>query len=255
MNAKRTTLLIVLILAASNCLQEPHSCVFVVDGDTFELDSGEVIRLIGADAPELSELGGDTARDYLSSLILNKEITLRTGTKERDTYGRLLKYVYIGNLCINEEMIRNGYAEARYLSADDPNHNYYLYLEMEAEKKKVGLWQYTIFQPRQNLNWEDNMPIISWKNADKYYGQYVIVEGTITYTYNSGSICVLGFHSELQKYVTAVIFAFDFPYFPGNLEDYYLGKNVQIIGIIREYKGSPEIIAKTPEQIKIIEPL
>ena len=33
----------------------------------------------------------------------------------------------------------------------------------------------------------------------------------------------------------------------------YSGKTVHIIGIIQEYKGSPEIIVKTPDQIKILD--
>ncbi|MBU7009679.1 MAG: hypothetical protein HXS46_03250, partial [Theionarchaea archaeon] len=53
-------------------------------------------------------------------------------------------------------------------------------------------------------------------------------------------------------YFAAVIFACDFPGFPKVPEVYYLGKKVQIIGIIKEYNGSPEIIVKTPDQIKII---
>ena len=102
------------------------------------------------------------------------------------------------------------------------------------------------------LNWEEDILIIDWKDADKYYGQYVIVEGTIVDTYNSGKACFLNFDPDWQQYFTAVIFACDFPSFPESPENYYLDKKVQIIGIIKEYEGSPEIIVKTPDQIKII---
>jgi len=49
-----------------------------------------------------------------------------------------------------------------------------------------------------------------------------------------------------------VIFASDFPEFAMPPEFLYSGKTVHIIGIIKEYKGSPEIIVKTPDQIKVI---
>ena len=78
-----------------------------------------------------------------------------------------------------------------------------------------------------------------------------IVEGTIVNTFNTGTVCFLNFDTDYQ-YFTAVIFASDFLGFPFIPEVFYLGKTVQIIGIIKEYKGSPEIIVKTPHQIRIV---
>jgi len=244
--------LIVFILFSISCVQQPEAayCVKVFDGDTFELENGEVVRLIGIDAPESSQPGWDSARDYLSFLVLDKKVTLVAGSKKRDEHGRLLQYVYVESMCVNEEMIRNGYAEVRYLSEDDPHLEYYIQLEREAESRKAGLWEYRVFQPRSDLNWEGDISVITWKDADKYYGQYVIVEGTIVDTYNSGEVCFLNFHSS-QQYLTAVIFACDFPNFPERPEIFYLGKGVHIIGIIKQYKGRPEIIVKTPDQIMI----
>jgi micrococcal nuclease len=223
-------------------------CTAVIDGDTFKLETGETVRLIGIDAPELSQPGGEESRQYLTRLILNKGVTLETGYEDRDKYNRLLRFVYIEGVCINEEMIRQGYAEARYIP--DSIREYYIQLEMEAEIAKAGLWNDNIFQPRLNLRWGDKIPVIDWSNAYKYYNQYVIVEGIIVDTYNSGNVCFLNF--DTNQYFTAVIFASDFPGFPVSPESFYLGKKVQIIGIIKVYKGSPEIIVKTPQQIRII---
>jgi micrococcal nuclease len=93
--------------------------------------------------------------------------------------------------------------------------------------------------------------VIDWLEAENYYNQYVIIEGIIVDTYNHGSVCFLNFHSNYQ-YFTAVIFACDIPGFPYPPGTYYLSKKVQIIGIIKQYNGSPEIIVKTPDQIKIL---
>jgi micrococcal nuclease len=225
-------------------------CTSIIDGDTFRLSNGETVRLIGIDAPELNQPGGEESREYLAQLILNKGITLEKGYEERDKYNRLLRFVYIGNLCINEEIIRQGYAEARYLT-ENPLREYYIQLEMEAETAKAGLWRDNIFQPRSNLRWGEDIPVITWSDAENYYNQYIIVEGTIVDTYNSGIVCFLNFHIDYQ-YFTAVIFATDFLGFPFIPEVFYLGKKVYIIGIIKEYNGSPEIIVKTPGQIRIL---
>lgn len=243
-------ILIVFILFIG-CIQQSEAyCAKVLDGDTFELENGEVVRLIGIDAPESSQPGWENARDYLSFLILDKKVTLVAGSKKKDEHGRLLRYVYVENMCVNEEMIKNGYAEVRYLSEDDPNREYYINLEREAETRKAGLWEYGVFQPRFNLNWEGDISVITWEDADKFYGQYVIVEGTIVDTYNSGEVCFLNFHSN-QQLLTAVIFACDYPNFLERPEIFYLGKKVRIIGIVKQYKGRPEIIVKTPDQIMI----
>jgi micrococcal nuclease len=174
---------------------------------------------------------------------------LETGHENRDKYDRLLRFVYIGNTCVNEEMIRQGYVEARYLT--DSIREYYIQLEMEAEIAKAGLWSENIFQPRFNLRWEEDIPVIDWSEAENYYNQYVIVEGIIVDTFNSGNVCFLNFDTNYQ-YFTAVIFASDILGFPFIPESFYLSKKVQIMGIIKEYKGSPEIIVKTPQQIRII---
>jgi micrococcal nuclease len=243
---------VILLCVIVGCIQQVTtiSGVEIIDGDTFRLANGDTVRLIGIDAPELSQPGGEVSREYLAHLLLGNPITLEKGYEDRDKYNRLLRFVYTGNLCINEEMIRQGYAEARYLS-ENPIRDYYVQLEIQAETTKAGLWSDNVFQPRFNLEWDGNFPVIDWSEADNYYNQYVIVEGTIVDTYNSGTVCFLNFHTDYQ-YFTAVIFACDLPGFPDSPDTYYLGKNVHIIGIIKEYKSSPEIIVKTPDQIRIL---
>ena len=222
----------------------------IIDGDTFRLVTGDTVRLIGIDAPELSQPGGEVSREYLAHLICGKRVTLEKGHEDKDKYNRLLRFVYINDLCINEEMIRQGYAEARYLP-ESPIREYYLQLEIQAEAARAGLWSDNVFQSRSQVDWDSNLPVIDWVNADNYYNQYVIVEGTIVDTYNSGIVCFLNFHTNYH-YFTAVIFACDLPGFPDSPDAYYLSKNVHIIGIIKEYRGSPEIVVKTPDQIRIL---
>jgi len=60
--------------------------------------------------------------------------------QSRDQYGRLLAYVYAGNLFINAELIRQGYAQ---VSAYKENQRYYkdfLRLQRDAITARRGLW-------------------------------------------------------------------------------------------------------------------
>ena len=61
---------------------------------------------------------------------------------DTDRYGRTVGLVYIGNKCLNEELIKNGLAWVykRYCSESFCNH--WLKLEKEARVNKHGLWTY-----------------------------------------------------------------------------------------------------------------
>lgn len=94
--------------------------------------------------------------------------------------------------------------------------------------------------------------VIPWQDAAKYYGKYITVEGTIIATHNSGKACFLNFHPDYNRYFGVVIFESAFSCFPKNPENYYYGKKVRVSGVIKEYKGKPEIILDDPSQIKIL---
>ncbi|MGD2249732.1 MAG: thermonuclease family protein [Candidatus Methanofastidiosia archaeon] len=238
------------VITITSCITPSETTVLsVIDGDTFVIESEQVVRLIGIDAPELSEPGGEAAKEYLSSLILHQYITLVSGDTNKDAYGRLLRYVYTGKTCINEKMIKDGYAEARYLFPDHRYHDHYYTLEIEAESHNRGLWKLSIFQPR-TITWDENIPVIFWEDAKNYYNQNVIIHGTVTRTYRSKEVIYLHFSSD--KNFKAVIFAFDFSQFPKSPHIYYQKQTVQILGIIQSHNDTPIIIVKTPEQIRIL---
>jgi len=82
----------------------------VIDGDTIQLSSGKIIRLICIDAPEINKEKGKEARDFLEKLVLNKRVRLEKDSSEKDKYGRLLRYVYIESVFVNKELVKNNYA-------------------------------------------------------------------------------------------------------------------------------------------------
>lgn len=96
--------------------------VKVVDGDTIKVkinDKIESVRLIGIDAPELSDssqkgLKAIEAKEFLINLIGNEKVRLEADETQddRDVYDRLLRYVFLENgKMVNEEMIKENLAE------------------------------------------------------------------------------------------------------------------------------------------------
>jgi hypothetical protein len=65
----------------------------IVDGDTFDIDNGERIRLADISAPEPSESGGSQATRILTSLI--DGITVYLDIDPQRSYGRLVAVVYV----------------------------------------------------------------------------------------------------------------------------------------------------------------
>ena len=74
----------------------------VIDGDTFRVESGTVMRLEGVDAPEINSEGGQKTKRKLEELILNKIIEYEE--QARDDYGRLIVQVWVDGINVNEEM-------------------------------------------------------------------------------------------------------------------------------------------------------
>jgi len=87
--------------------------VKVIDGDTFQIASGETVRLTCVDTPETGTEGADDATNFLFSLIYNQEVRLESDKDDKDAYGRLLRYVYVNyngeEIFVNKEIISQGY--------------------------------------------------------------------------------------------------------------------------------------------------
>jgi len=112
----------------------------VIDGDTIVIDTGEKIRLICIDTPETGEEGFFEAKIYLTKLLTGKRVYLESDITDKDRYGRLLRYVYLGNLFVNQEIVLNGYGKT-YIYEPDIKHCPKIKLaEVEAKIKRLGIW-------------------------------------------------------------------------------------------------------------------
>ncbi|MGH3750708.1 MAG: thermonuclease family protein, partial [Micromonosporaceae bacterium] len=90
----------------------------VVDGDTLKLSGERVVRLVGIDAPERGECGHREATAMTGRLVLGKRVNLTIADDNRDGYGRLLRYVTVGNRDVGLALIEAGLAVAHHDSRD-----------------------------------------------------------------------------------------------------------------------------------------
>ncbi|MCR9201878.1 MAG: thermonuclease family protein [Planctomycetaceae bacterium] len=120
----------------------------VFDGDTFETVTGQRVRLLGIDAPEVAhgpkpaEPYSQESTEWLQQLIDGSIVTIEEGVVATDRYGRTLAWVYLtdGRL-ISELALATG--NARLLS------RFGLPLELEkrfrqaqasARQQCLGMW-------------------------------------------------------------------------------------------------------------------
>ncbi len=118
----------------------------VVDGDTIELETGEKVRYIGIDTPETKdpnrdvECYGKEASNKNKELVEGKEVRLEKDVSETDRYGRLLRYIYIDDVFINDFLVREGYAKASSYPPDIKHQEQFKESEKYARENNKGLW-------------------------------------------------------------------------------------------------------------------
>lgn len=123
--------------------------VRVVDGDTIKVrlnGKEENVRLIGVDTPETVhptqpvQPYGPEASAFTKAQLTGKQVGLEFDVEERDRYGRLLAYVWLGDQMFNRILVQEGYAQ---IATFPPNVKYadeFLALQREAREANRGLW-------------------------------------------------------------------------------------------------------------------
>ncbi len=145
--------LITLILIACNRIQEtPNNANLnskekflvtkIIDGDTFQIQDGRKVRLIGIDTSELKETYYKEAKNQLEFLIMNKTIVLEKDVSETDRYGRILRYVYLEDgTFINYLLVEQGFAQASEYRPDIKYSSLFEEAEIKAEISGFGIWR------------------------------------------------------------------------------------------------------------------
>jgi endonuclease YncB( thermonuclease family) len=129
------------------------TCVKMVDGDTFETQTGERIRILGMDAPETGQPIAETSKEFMAGKLLDHKVDVKIQTHlPIDTYGRTLAVVTYRDENVAVSSIAAGLAKA--LIFDDATYDPTRYREAEtlAMTRKIGIW-------------DPATPPISWRES------------------------------------------------------------------------------------------
>jgi endonuclease YncB( thermonuclease family) len=126
---------------------------FAIDGDSLKVGENEV-RLLGIDAPEYRQncfnsknqeyACGQASHKFLIDLAGKKNVQCFYNQKDR--YNRFLAKCYVGEVSINEEILKNGMAVIYDFKNSEAKYDA---LEESAKKQKLGIWQGKFQLPKE----------------------------------------------------------------------------------------------------------
>lgn len=143
---------VVVVVVAAGCGDEGSECGVtsgvvsrVIDGDTIDLESGERIRYILVNAPEITngknDCYGQNAAQFNSDLVMGKTVSITYDTECTDRFDRLLAYVSVDGTDVNKLLVERGYACVLHIPpAGDGRADEFGALEDAAKLANRGLW-------------------------------------------------------------------------------------------------------------------
>ena len=124
--------------------------VKVVDGDTIDVElNGRTVRVhyIGVTTPETmhpptgQEPCGPEAAEANRTLVEGQTVRLELDVQQRDRDQRLLAYVYVGDMMINAELVRQGYAQVATFPPNVRYVDHFQQLQRDARQAGAGCWK------------------------------------------------------------------------------------------------------------------
>jgi endonuclease YncB( thermonuclease family) len=139
----------ILLTFESISFADQFKVIAVYDGDTLKAESQGyeiTVRLVGIDAPETSKKKNEPgqpfsqkAKIHLQKLVLNKTVEIEGYGLDR--YSHVLGVVYVDNINVNMEMVKEGLAEVyKGKPAHGFNNQPYWNAEREARENMDGMW-------------------------------------------------------------------------------------------------------------------
>ncbi|KJJ83205.1 thermonuclease [Candidatus Omnitrophus magneticus] len=220
----------------------------VIDGDTIELSDSRHVRYIGINTPETKQktnLGwienpepfSREAKEFNRKRIEGKKVYLEFDTQKNDKYARLLAYTRDENYkMINLELVKNGLA---IVYTFPPNTKYLAELitaQEDAKKSLKGIWS--------------NPLKIEAKDAHKYIGKFVIINGTVKNVIQKKDCALLTFFDAENHFKIIVLNSNMSLFSSKNINIFsYQNKPIAIFGKIKGTEKSSHITVDNPTQI------
>lgn len=230
--------------------------VSVRDGDTIDLSDGQVVRLIGIQAPKLP-LGrdgypswplGEEARIYLENISLGHTIQLYYGTTRKDRHARTLAHVVVVDtdteIWLQQRMISQGMARVYSFYDNRLCLEPLLASERQARVDRLGIWKNNFYKILQSTK------LSSFENLEN---TYQLVEGRVTSVAANSNRAYVNFSDDWNNDFTVIVPTIGLKNFKRddlditNLHD----KLIRVRGWIETNNG-PMITVSHPEQIEIL---
>ncbi|NDV23561.1 thermonuclease family protein [Desulfovibrio sp. JC022] len=136
---------------------------YVIDGDTFILANNKRVRIAGIDTPEIGRDGkadqyyAQNSKALLNKLILGKRVRIEYAGKGKDRYKRIIGWIYLDDVFVNEEMIRKGAAFFYFHKGNDKGkQKRLLQAQRKAYNEKKGFWPVVSKLKKFNKPWVGN---------------------------------------------------------------------------------------------------
>ncbi|MFC1649358.1 thermonuclease family protein [Patescibacteria group bacterium] len=135
---------------SESVLQEAVLVQRVIDGDTIKLENGQTVRYVGVNTPETKdprkgiECFGREASEVNRRLVEGRRVRLEKDISESDSFGRLLRYVYVDiegeEMMVNNYLVEKGYAVVDTRPPDVKYSEIFRQAEESAMFSNLGLW-------------------------------------------------------------------------------------------------------------------
>lgn len=226
----------------------------VVDGDTVLLDvaveGSNEVRLVGIQAPKLP-LGrkgfrqwplAEQSKTMLEALVLGRTVTLKSGGRRLDRYGRLLAHLFVGDgQWVQGAMLSGGMARVYSFADNRDAVADMLALERQARAAGRGIWGNPWYRLRRP------------EELDQLIGTFQVVEGVVFDAATVRNRTYLNFADDWRRDFTVTLDKRALALFteagvdPLSLKS----RRIRVRGWLNKRNG-PMIEATHPEQIEVL---
>ena len=120
----------------------------VVDGDTIDVllkGKNTRVRYLQMNTPERDHSCYRDSTQANAELVAGKTVRLVADKELVDPYGRLLRFIYVGDTLVNRVLVEQGFAEVVLYPPNDAHYEEFVQLEKEAAAAGLGCHPSGIF--------------------------------------------------------------------------------------------------------------
>lgn len=158
----------------------------IIDGATLQLKDERVLRLADIDVPSRGARAA-AAKEALAALIDGQALSVKFAGNASDRQGRVLAELYAGELWVQGELLRRGFARVAGMADNRIGLIEMLTLERQARRFRRGLWADAAYG------------IVPAAEAGRHAGSFALVTGTVARVVNNSSGMLLVFGADRHE--------------------------------------------------------